>query len=363
MAWQTPKTDWKAGDVPAASDFNRIEGNTLYSKDEVDTHKAISASTTAKGHVQLNNTVTSTSTTQAATANAVKIVNDALTSHKAAAAPHSGHETPAGAQAKADAAEEAAKEYADGIVGNPQNLSTTNKTNIVNAVNELFTNVSNGKAIIASAITDMGQSALGSDTFSTLSTKIKDISKDADATVDDVLAGKTFYQGGVKRSGTMPNRGSIGTQTITTQNGEYTIPEGYHNGLGKVKATFANLIASNVKSGVNIGGVVGSLTPLLSASGSGVITENPAGYPGMSVITGLTFTPKVIVVTITSGSKIGFKLIYCAWLSTSNIIRNSSNTYSWTDHVMTYPSYVNSTGFNLPTLAGNGESFSWEAYG
>jgi len=147
MAWQTPKTDWKAGDVPAASDFNRIEGNTLYSKDEVDTHKAISASTTAKGHVQLNNTVTSTSTTQAATANAVKTVNDALTSHKAenastttkghvqlssstsststslaataravktvndaltshktAAAPHSGHETPAGAQAKADAA-------------------------------------------------------------------------------------------------------------------------------------------------------------------------------------------------------------------------------------------------------------------
>ncbi len=27
MAWQTPKQDWKAGDVPAATDFNRIEGN------------------------------------------------------------------------------------------------------------------------------------------------------------------------------------------------------------------------------------------------------------------------------------------------------------------------------------------------
>ena len=27
MAWQNPKTDWKAGDVPAATDFNRIEGN------------------------------------------------------------------------------------------------------------------------------------------------------------------------------------------------------------------------------------------------------------------------------------------------------------------------------------------------
>ena len=83
--WKTPKTNWgQAGQtVPIADDFNRIEGNTLYLKDEVDTHKAISASTTEKGHVQLNNTITSTSTTQAATASAVKTVNDALTSHKA----------------------------------------------------------------------------------------------------------------------------------------------------------------------------------------------------------------------------------------------------------------------------------------
>ena len=27
MAWQNPKTNWKAGDIPTASDFNRIEGN------------------------------------------------------------------------------------------------------------------------------------------------------------------------------------------------------------------------------------------------------------------------------------------------------------------------------------------------
>ena len=39
-------------------------------------HKAEDASTTTKGHVQLNNTVTSTSTTQAATANAVKTAYD-----------------------------------------------------------------------------------------------------------------------------------------------------------------------------------------------------------------------------------------------------------------------------------------------
>jgi len=27
MAWQIPKTDWKAGDAPSSGDFNRIEGN------------------------------------------------------------------------------------------------------------------------------------------------------------------------------------------------------------------------------------------------------------------------------------------------------------------------------------------------
>jgi len=71
---------------------------------ELDAHKAKSASTSQKGHVQLSTSTTSTSTSLAATASAVKTVNDALTSHKAAAAPHSGHETPAGAQAKAEAA-------------------------------------------------------------------------------------------------------------------------------------------------------------------------------------------------------------------------------------------------------------------
>ncbi|WGT38137.1 phage tail protein [Lysinibacillus sp. 1 U-2021] len=40
------------------------------------THESTAASTSKAGHVQLNNTVTSTSTAQAATANAVKTVND-----------------------------------------------------------------------------------------------------------------------------------------------------------------------------------------------------------------------------------------------------------------------------------------------
>ena len=82
MAWQNPKTDWKAGDVPAAPDFNRIEGNVQ----ELQNTKETPAGAQAKANT--------------AEANA-KAYTDA---HEQKTAPHSGHETPAGAQAKAEAA-------------------------------------------------------------------------------------------------------------------------------------------------------------------------------------------------------------------------------------------------------------------
>lgn len=36
MAWQNPKTNWVAGDIPGAGDFNRSEGNAKYLKEQVD---------------------------------------------------------------------------------------------------------------------------------------------------------------------------------------------------------------------------------------------------------------------------------------------------------------------------------------
>ncbi|WP_309119213.1 tail fiber protein [Paenibacillus sp.] len=73
------------------------------------------ASTTGAGIVQLNNSVTSTSTTQAATANAVKVAKDAADTAQATA---NAAETPAGAQAKADAAAAAGIGAADAVQAN-----------------------------------------------------------------------------------------------------------------------------------------------------------------------------------------------------------------------------------------------------
>ncbi|HOK44195.1 MAG TPA: hypothetical protein PLD49_11105 [Thermoclostridium caenicola] len=53
-SWQTPKTNWgqPGQTVPAAGDFNRIEGNAQYVKDDIDAHKEESASISTLGHVR-----------------------------------------------------------------------------------------------------------------------------------------------------------------------------------------------------------------------------------------------------------------------------------------------------------------------
>lgn len=60
----------------------------------------------------------------------------------------------------------------------------------------------------------------------------------------------------------IPDNGAV-TGTIPTVSWEYTIPQGYHNGGGTVAISSAEqekIIASNIKSGVSILGVTGTLT-------------------------------------------------------------------------------------------------------
>ena len=61
---------------------------------------------------------------------------------------------------------------------------------------------------------------------------------DATASAGDVLTGKTAYIATGKVSGTMPNQGAIAGM-IDAENPSYTVPEGYHSGLGTVSADVA----------------------------------------------------------------------------------------------------------------------------
>lgn len=144
----------------------------------------------------------------------------------------------------------------DNEIGALPNLATTEKTNLVGAVNELFTNVSNGKSVVATAITGKGVPASGSDTFQQLADKVSSIQlATGDAAAGDVLSGKTFSNANTTgATGTMPNRGAV---TITPSVSNQAIPAGYHNGSGVVSGV--SVPAANVLTGTTIAGTAGTM--------------------------------------------------------------------------------------------------------
>jgi hypothetical protein len=104
-------------------------------------------------------------------------------------------------------------------------------------------------------------------------------SQDATITVAEMLTGKTAYARGTKLTGTMPNNGAV-SLTISDVTDEVAIAQGYHDGSGKVKildTEAAKLIASNIKQGITILGVTGTLEP-----SSSVTVQAKAATPSTS---------------------------------------------------------------------------------
>ena len=88
-----------------------------------------------------------------------------------------------------------------------------------------------------------------------------DTSEDT-AAVGEILSGKTAHARGALLAGTMTNNGAV-TGTISTKAGQYTVPQGYHDGSGKVSiasAEQAKIIAQNIRQGVTILGVEGTMS-------------------------------------------------------------------------------------------------------
>lgn len=103
--------------------------------------------------------------------------------------------------------------------------------------------------------------------------------RSATAKVAEVLAGSTFYARGQALVGTMPNNAGIG-ETIDNKDDEIVVPIGYHDGSGVIKIDTvekAKIIPENIKQGVTVLGVVGSLEPSSAVTAQGKsVTPSPS---------------------------------------------------------------------------------------
>ena len=82
------------------------------------------------------------------------------------------------------------------------------------------------------------------------------------AAVGEILSGKTAHARGALLTGTMPNNGAQ-MGSIDTKTQEVIIAQGYHDGSGKVSILAdeqAKLIPSNIREGITILGVEGTMS-------------------------------------------------------------------------------------------------------
>lgn len=133
-----------------------------------------------------------------------------------------------------------------------------------------------------------GQRVQGTNTFDSDTT-------DADASASEILSGKIAYVNKNKITGSMTNNGAV-SGSISTVAGVYTVPAGYHSGLGTVSIDSTEQAkisdTSNIKSGVTILGVTGTysgegvtatsvnVTPYLTAA----TVLPPSGYDYISQV-------------------------------------------------------------------------------
>lgn len=120
----------------------------------------------------------------------------------------------------------------------------------------------------------------------------------ATAAASEILSGKTAAVKGTVITGTMKNNGAV-NGNISTVAGQYTVPQGYHDGSGKVQIAASEqekLIASNIREGVTVLGVTGTMSSTEGAkpqaktvtpttSEQEILPDSESGYNYLSQVT------------------------------------------------------------------------------
>ena len=177
-----------------------------------------------------------------------------------------------------------------------------------------------------------------------------------DASLDPqyLLAGQSGYDDGVLKAGSMTNNGAV---VITPGTSNKAIAKGYHNGSGYVVGD-ANLIASNILSGVSILGVVGTATKGNYATGT--VTVSSSSNPSRNFMRGdgvafasqsyatisLSFIPNIII--LSSDSSDG---MYMSIYSKERISIGSTYIYATMFRSMDTPANAPSYNFGIQNIA------------
>lgn len=124
----------------------------------------------------------------------------------------------------------------------------------------------------------------------------------ANAKAAEILAGKTAYVNKIKVTGTMTNRGAV-TGTVSTKDGQFTIPQGFHDGSGNVgidPAEKEKLIPENIRDGITILGIEGTMSGTEDAKPQSKIvtpsTEQQVVHPDTE--SGYNFLSQVTILPI-----------------------------------------------------------------
>ncbi|RXZ83366.1 hypothetical protein EBB07_06010 [Paenibacillaceae bacterium] len=137
-------------------------------------------------------------------------------------------------------------------------------SSISGELGEYFAEVSNGKELIANAITDKGVSTSATDSFQTMSSNIKNISIGVgNAQPHEVLQGKTFTNDDGQQTGTVTNlQNSTVDANPENVSDEYLIAKQPEIGIVNNNTSFRifdpNFIPSNIKAGTSIFGLDGT---------------------------------------------------------------------------------------------------------
>ena len=259
-------------------------------------------------------------------------------------------------------------------LGNKTQLQTSNKSNIVAAINEVFQSGVSTKSGMKDAINSKitVPDVIDNDSWSTYIQRVKDIKEGrGNAQVGDVLAGKTFTgDDGIMKTGTIPNRG--GAQTITPGTSNKVLNSGYYSGDITI-AGDTDLIAANIISGKNIFGVMGTAT-LASlggkkfASGSVATVTTPENLKGTITVSGLTFTPNIIIATNGTYACLYIRDIGNTYFSIYGVLSSEGACLKYDlANTSEINHYVNSSGFRLRVnpmrYHTNSVTVTWYAFG